>query len=73
MYIIHYAIRINNKMESKYHQLIDVNTNKSTMNTYREHITGNRKLAMKFEEREEAEKIAKIFETVHQTADIIRY
>lgn len=55
-----------------YHQSINRNNSKETMNVYAQHVTRSRKLAMRFYDQEEAIRVATMFDNKFTTFKVIR-
>jgi len=60
-YVIQYTCLINKVYETLYHQDIKRCRNKYTMNVYTEHLTSNAYKANKFYDKDEAYKVAQMF------------
>jgi hypothetical protein len=62
MYIIKIKTKVNGAFEIAYHENITINNPKNgAINTYVEHITTDKKKALQFFEKEEAERLAQFF------------
>lgn len=60
-FIIQYDMKVDGKRIVAYHQDIEANTSKETMNAYVEHLTKDRSRARRFFQKEEAIRIANVF------------
>jgi hypothetical protein len=62
MYIIKIKTKVNGVFEIAYHENMTINNPKNgAINTYVEHITKDKKRALPFFEKEEAERLAQFF------------
>ena len=62
MYIIKIKTKVNGAFEVGYHENISINNPKNgAINTYVEHITTDKKKALQFFDKDEAERLAKFF------------
>ena len=69
MFIIKYTSTIQGVKKTTFHSSLKLNDNKSTVNTYCEYITTDKKEALQFFTKEEAKRIGSIFNhpTLHKS------
>ena len=70
-YIIRVRTKINGKFKTCYHENITPTKRKDVMNVYTEHLTGTKKKAKIFYDKEEAEKVMKMFSHEFSTGEVI--
>lgn len=71
-YLIQYQTKVNGEYVTLYHESIILNTIKDSMNAYVESLTTDIKLARIFYEREEAIKVAHLFDSLQYEQTIIK-
>jgi hypothetical protein len=72
-YIIKYNSKVNGINIKLYHESININTHKDTMNVYVESLTTDKKLAKVFYDKEEAIKVSNLFACEYQIPIIINH
>jgi hypothetical protein len=65
---------VGGKIEKLYHEKMTISTNKETTNAYIQHLQSDRKLALKFFDKDEALRVIEFFKNrCYRSAKVIKY
>jgi len=63
-YIIKWETIVDSETKTYYHEKMELNSNDSAMNVYAEHITSEKKKALRFHKEDEAINVARMFQSL---------